>query len=175
MIFVRRPLTLLVGVSFACTAYDCRECAMPQNVTPICVTLKSMATAVSAPASTAGPIDPEQAEQLPRPPFVDIHPLLQLLHFNQRQIEFVFRAKRELGDVFALRTPEPNNLIVTSLPDDVRRAKTSPSSRLARKTNSIWRWLKWSSCSSGSSGRTAAAAVPRPAPDRSARRCSLVR
>jgi cytochrome P450 len=84
-----------------------------------------MATAVSAPASTAGPIDREEAEHLPTPPFVDIHPLLQLLHFNQRQIEFVFRAKRELGDVFALRTPEPNNLIITSLPDDVRSLFTA--------------------------------------------------
>jgi cytochrome P450 len=84
-----------------------------------------MATAVSAPASTAGPIDREEAERLPHPPFVDIHPLKQLLHFNQRQIEFVFRAKRELGDVFALRTPEPNNLIVTSLPDDVRSLFTA--------------------------------------------------
>ena len=84
-----------------------------------------MATAVSAPAGTAGPIDPEEAERLPTPPFVDIHPLLQLLHFNQRQIEFVFRAKRELGDVFALRTPEPNNLVVTSLPDDVRSLFTA--------------------------------------------------
>jgi cytochrome P450 family 135 len=84
-----------------------------------------MATAVSAPASSAGPIGSEEAERLPHPPFVDIHPLKQLLHFNQRQIEFVFRAKRELGDVFALRTPEPNNLIVTSLPDDVRSLFTA--------------------------------------------------
>ena len=98
---------------------------MPQNVTPICVTLIQMATAVSAPVGTAGPIDPEEAERLPTPPFVDIQPLLQLLHFNQRQIQFVFRAKREVGDVFALRTPEPNNLIVTSLPDDVRSLFTA--------------------------------------------------
>ena len=94
-------------------------------MTPIYVTLIEVATAVSAPVSSAGPIEPEEAERLPRPPFVDIHPLLQLLHFNQRQIEFVFRAKRELGDVFALRTPEPNNLIVTSLPDDVRSLFTA--------------------------------------------------
>jgi cytochrome P450 len=84
-----------------------------------------MATAVSAPGSSAGPIPPEEAEGLPTPPFVDIHPLLQLLHFNQRQIEFVFRARREVGDVFTLRTPEPNNLIVTSLPDDVRSLFTA--------------------------------------------------
>ncbi len=97
----------------------------PQKVTLICVTLAGMATAVSVPAGSAGPIEAEEAERLPLPPFVDINPLLQLLHFNQRQIEFVFRAKRELGDVFALRTPEPNNLIVTSLPDDVRSLFTA--------------------------------------------------
>jgi cytochrome P450 len=84
-----------------------------------------MATAVSAPGSSAGPIPAEEAERLPTPPFVDIHPMLQLLHFNQRQIEFVFRARREVGDVFTLRTPEPNNLIVTSVPDDVRSLFTA--------------------------------------------------
>jgi cytochrome P450 len=92
--------------------------------TDLCDTPR-VATAVSAPASSAGPIAAEEAERLPRPPFVDIHPWLQLLHFNQRQIEFVFRAKRELGDVFALRTPEPNNLVITSLPDDVRSLFTA--------------------------------------------------
>jgi cytochrome P450 len=115
----------------------CKECAAPQNVTPICVTLERVATAVSAPASSAGPIGAEEAEQLPHPPFVDIHPLLQLLHFNQRQIEFVFKARRELGDVFALRTPEPNNLIVTSLPDDVRslfKAKPEEAPSLAAES-----------------------------------------
>ena len=84
-----------------------------------------VATAVSAPASSAGPISAEEAERLPRPPFVQIHPLAQLLHFNQRQIEFVFKARRVLGDVFALRTPEPNGLIMTSLPDDVRSLFTA--------------------------------------------------
>jgi cytochrome P450 len=82
---------------------------------------------VSVPASTAGPIDPEQAERLPRTPFLQINPLAQLLRFNQRQIEFVFRARREIGEVFALRTPEPNDLIVTSIPDDVRSLFTAKS------------------------------------------------
>jgi cytochrome P450 len=85
----------------------------------------AMSTTLSPPVAGAGPIEAEEAERLPHPPFVDIHPLKQLLHFNQRQIEFVFKAKRELGDVFALHTPEPNNLVITSLPDDVRSLFTA--------------------------------------------------
>jgi cytochrome P450 len=49
----------------------------------------------------------------------------QLLRFNQRQIEFVFGARRRLGPVFALYTPEPQPLVVTSLPDDVRSLFTA--------------------------------------------------
>ncbi len=78
-------------------------------------------------AGTAGPIGEDEAAALPRPPLVQIHPLKQLLRFNQRQIEFVFGARRRLGDVFALRTPEPNPLVMTSLPDDVRSLFTAKS------------------------------------------------
>ena len=46
----------------------------------------------------SGPLDPEVAAGLPAPPLVRMAPLPQLLRFNQRQIEFVFRARRELGD-----------------------------------------------------------------------------
>ena len=49
----------------------------------------------------------------------------QLLRFNQRQIEFVFGARRRLGDVFAMRTPEPQPLVITSLPEDVRSLFTA--------------------------------------------------
>lgn len=62
---------------------------------------------------------------MPRPPFVTLPPLIQLVRFNLRQAEFVFRARRELGDVFAMRTDEPGGLIVTSLPDDVRSLFTA--------------------------------------------------
>jgi cytochrome P450 len=62
---------------------------------------------------------------MPRPPYVLIHPLLQLLRFNQRQIQFVFKARRQLGDVFALRTPDPNDLAITGVPDDVRSLFTA--------------------------------------------------
>src|SRR4051812_17802544 len=82
-------------------------------------------TTKAPPSRGAGPISTEDVAALSLPPTIAQPPLLQLLHFNQRQIQFVFRAKRELGDVFALRTPEPNNLIVTSLPDDVRSLFTA--------------------------------------------------
>jgi cytochrome P450 len=84
-----------------------------------------VATTLSPPASGSGPIEAEQAAELPRPPFVEINPLLQLLRFNQRQIQFVFRARRQLGDVFALRTPEPGGLVMTGVPDDVRSLFTA--------------------------------------------------
>ncbi len=84
-----------------------------------------MATALISPPSTAGPISSEEAEELSRPPYVEIHPVKQLLHFNQRQIQFVFRARRELGEVFRLRTPEPGGLAMTSNPDDVRSLFTA--------------------------------------------------
>jgi cytochrome P450 len=78
-----------------------------------------------ASTGAAGPLSEDEAAALPRPPLVDIHPLKQLLRFNQRQIEFVFGARRRLGDVFALHTPEPNPLVVTNLPDDVRSLFTA--------------------------------------------------
>jgi cytochrome P450 len=81
-------------------------------------------TAVSPPAS-AGPIDAEDAALLPRPPRIQMHPLKLLLRFNQRQTDFVFGARRRLGDVFAIRTPEPYDLVITSLPDDVRSLFTA--------------------------------------------------
>jgi cytochrome P450 len=89
------------------------------------VTLGAVATTVSATEGNAGPIEAAEAESLPRPPLVRMHPLVQLLRFNQRQIQFVFGARRRLGDVFALRTPEPNPLVVTGLADDVRSLFTA--------------------------------------------------
>jgi cytochrome P450 family 135 len=73
----------------------------------------------------SGPLEPEAAAGLPAPPLVQMGGLAQLLRFNQRQIEFVFGARRRLGDVFAMRTPEPQPLVVTSLPEDVRSLFTA--------------------------------------------------
>ena len=78
-----------------------------------------------APTLQSGPLDPEEAAGLPAPPLVQMGSLAQLLRFNQRQIEFVFGARRRLGDVFAIRTPEPQPLVITSLPDDVRSLFTA--------------------------------------------------
>ena len=53
--------------------------------------------------SPAGPISAEDAAALPEPPIVPLPRAVQVLRFNQRQIEFVFRARRELGEVFTMR------------------------------------------------------------------------
>jgi cytochrome P450 len=76
-----------------------------------------------APAS--GPLDAEEAAGLPAPPVIQLPQPVQLLRFNQRQIEFVFGARRRHGDVFAMETPEPLPLVITSLPDDVRSLFTA--------------------------------------------------
>jgi cytochrome P450 len=78
-----------------------------------------------APPSPAGPIEPEEAAGLPAPPTVPLPRLLQVLRFNQRQIEFVFRARRELGEVFRMRGTVPGGPVVTSHPDHVRSLFTA--------------------------------------------------
>jgi cytochrome P450 len=92
---------------------------------------------VAAPPSAAGPLDETEAAGLPQPPIVQMGPVKQLLRFNQRQIQFVFGARRRLGDVFALRTPEPLPLVMTSLPDDIRslfKAKPEEAPSLAAES-----------------------------------------
>jgi cytochrome P450 len=79
-----------------------------------------------APESPAGPIEASEAASLPTPPEIPLPPLLQTLRFNQRQIEFVFRARRELGEVFCMRSRgSPEGLVVTSHPDHVRSLFTA--------------------------------------------------
>jgi cytochrome P450 len=78
-----------------------------------------------APASPAGPIDAAEAVSLPEPPAIDQPRLLQTLRFNQRQIEFVFRARRELGEVFQMRGVIPGGPVITSHPDHVRSLFTA--------------------------------------------------
>ncbi len=75
--------------------------------------------------SPAGPIDPDQATRLPAPPAVPLPRLIQLLRFNQRQIEFVFRAQRELGEVFRMRSTLPGGPTISSHPDHVRSLFTA--------------------------------------------------
>ncbi|HEU4907064.1 MAG TPA: cytochrome P450 [Solirubrobacterales bacterium] len=79
-----------------------------------------------APASPAGPIEPAEAASLPGPPAIAQPPLLQTLRFNQRQIQFVFRARRELGEVFRMRGALPGpGPVITSHPDHVRSLFTA--------------------------------------------------
>ncbi len=78
-----------------------------------------------APASPAGPLDQGEAHGLPEPPSIMQPPLLQTLRFNQRQIEFVFRARRELGEVFRMRGVIPGGPVITSHPDHVRSLFTA--------------------------------------------------
>src|SRR5215470_17096575 len=78
-----------------------------------------------APPSPAGPLEAEEAAQLPVPPVIPLPRLIQVLRFNQRQIQFVFRARRELGEVFRMRGTVPGGPVVTSHPDHVRSLFTA--------------------------------------------------
>jgi cytochrome P450 len=78
-----------------------------------------------APPSPAGPIEPGDAARLPGPPTVPLPRAVQVLRFNQRQIQFVFRARRELGEVFRMRGTVPGGPVVTSHPDHVRSLFTA--------------------------------------------------
>jgi cytochrome P450 len=78
-----------------------------------------------APTSPAGPIEPAELERLPAPPQVPLPRLLQSLRFNQRQIEFVFRARRVHGEVFSMHGATEDAVAVTSHPDHVRSLFTA--------------------------------------------------
>jgi cytochrome P450 len=78
-----------------------------------------------APPSPAGPLEAGEAAGLPEPPEIGLPPLLQTLRFNQRQIEFVFRARRQLGEVFRMRGVVPGGPVITSHPDHVRSLFTA--------------------------------------------------
>ena len=78
-----------------------------------------------APPSPAGPLEVEEAAALPGPPAIPLPRALQVLRFNQRQIQFVFRARRELGEVFRMRGIVPDGPVITSHPDHVRSLFTA--------------------------------------------------
>src|SRR6188472_1811762 len=72
-----------------------------------------------APPSPAGPLD--EPSGLPLPPQTSLPRPLQRLRVTMRQIEFVFRARRELGAVFRIKPDSVRELIaVTSHPDHVK-------------------------------------------------------
>ncbi len=78
-----------------------------------------------APPSPAGPIEASEAAALPEPPVVPLPRLAQMLRFNQRQIEYVFGARRRLGDVFQMQTLLPEPFVLTGHPDHVRSLFTA--------------------------------------------------
>src|SRR4051794_23293885 len=78
-----------------------------------------------APPSPAGPVDADDAAQLPVPPSVQLPRAVQVLRFNQRQIEFVFKGRRELGEVFRMRGIVPRGPVITSHPDHVKSLFTA--------------------------------------------------
>src|SRR3954449_13236622 len=89
------------------------------------VTVEDRAALIgSAAPSPAGPLADADGS-LSAPPMVAGSRLRQVLRFNQRQIEYVFRARRELGEVFRGRGVIPGNLVFTSHPDHVRSLFTA--------------------------------------------------
>ena len=74
--------------------------------------------------SPAGPAEPADLA-LPAPPVVALPRALAVLRFTMRQIQFVFRARRELGDVFAWRGFIEGDAVVTCHPDHVRSLFTA--------------------------------------------------
>jgi len=78
-----------------------------------------------APPSPAGPLDPAELNGLAAPPQIPLPRLVQSLRFNQRQIEFVFRARRQLGEVFCMHGATEDAVVVTSHPDHVRSLFTA--------------------------------------------------
>src|SRR4051812_1746028 len=78
-----------------------------------------------APGSPAGPVEPGELRALRPPPTIPLPRVIQVLRFNQRQIEFVFHARRKLGDVFRMRGTVPGGPVITSHPDHVRSLFTA--------------------------------------------------
>ncbi len=75
--------------------------------------------------SPAGPIEAAAAAGLGGPPTIAAPRLLQTLRFSQRQIQFMFRARREHGEVFRMRGVVPGDPVFTSHPDHVRSLFTA--------------------------------------------------
>ena len=76
-----------------------------------------------APSSPAGPAQTDDA--IREPPVITEPRALQVLRFKQRQIQFVFRARRELGEVFTMHAGVKGGAVVTSHPDHARSLFTA--------------------------------------------------
>ncbi len=68
----------------------------------------------------------EPGEELCAPPTVALPRAVQTLRFTQRQIQFVFRSRRELGDVFGVSfLVIPGGVVLSSHPDHARSLFTA--------------------------------------------------
>jgi cytochrome P450 len=79
----------------------------------------------AASPSPAGPIEAAEMAALATPPDIPLPQLAQTLRFSMRQIEFVFRYRRELGEVFRMNGVIPGGPVITSHPDHVRSLFTA--------------------------------------------------
>ncbi len=86
-------------------------------------TMNGRPPGLEAPRSPAGPADPGDMVRLP--PAVRLPSALQMLRFSKRQIEFVFRARRELGEVFVMRAGISGGTVVSCHPDHARSLFTA--------------------------------------------------
>jgi len=79
----------------------------------------------AAPPSPAGPIEVAELATLAAAPNIQLPKLVQTARFSMRQIEFVFKARRELGEVFRMRGVIPGGPVITSHPDHVKSLFTA--------------------------------------------------
>jgi cytochrome P450 len=79
----------------------------------------------AAPPSPAGPIEAAELAGLTTAPDIDLPKVAQTVRFSMRQIEFIFKARRELGEVFRMRGVIPGGPIITSHPDHVKSLFTA--------------------------------------------------
>lgn len=84
--------------------------------------------------SPAGPLE-ASAATLPPPPMIPGRALLQVLRFNQRQIEFLFRGRRQFGETFQMRNVE-DAMTVISHPDHMRSIFTASPEQTPSLSNS---------------------------------------
>lgn len=78
-----------------------------------------------APPSPAGPIGEDELASLASPPPIDLPRSIQVLRFNQRQIQFVFAARRRYGEVFRMSGTIPGRPTITSHPDHIQSLFTA--------------------------------------------------
>ena len=92
---------------------------------PLAPPISGGAALGEAPPSPAGPA-PADGHPERLPPGFRLPRALQTLRFSMRQIEFVFRARRELGEVFRFKGMIDDEVIVlTSHPDHVKSLFTA--------------------------------------------------